>query len=338
MHAILACDLDKPAEAYEHFMRAALVDLDDTRKNAHEGIHAASAGGVWQAVVFGFGGVRMTGSGPVATPRLPEGWTRLKFKLCWQGQSYEFDLKPTTTTVTPQAPTIQGVIFDLDGVLTDTAEFHYLGWKRLADEEGISFDWQANEALRGVSRRDSLLQLLGDRVVSEAQLQEMMDRKNHYYLELIKGITPDHLLPGVQNLLNDLRAAGIKVAIGSASKNAHEVIDRLGIADYVDAIADGYSVANSKPAPDLFLHAAAQIGVDPAHCVVVEDAGSGVEAALAAGMWAVGLGPFERVGAAHVVLPDLATSPWERLLHQVTMIPRLPVAVVYSGATLQAIK
>ncbi|HEY9806691.1 MAG TPA: HAD-IA family hydrolase, partial [Candidatus Obscuribacterales bacterium] len=104
------------------------------------------------------------------------------------------------------------------------------------------------------------------------------------------------------------------------------------------AIADGYSVANSKPAPDLFLHAAAQIGVDPGHCVVVEDAGSGVEAALAAGMWAVGLGPFERVGAAHVVLPDLATSTWERLLHQVTMIPRIPVAVVYSATTLQAIK
>lgn len=338
VHAILACDLEKPAEAYEHFMRAALVDLDDTRKNAHEGIHAASAGGVWQAVVFGFGGVRMTPSGPVATPRLPEGWTRLKFKLCWQGQTYEFDLRPTTTTITHPAPAIQGVIFDLDGVLTDTAEFHYLGWKRLADEEGIPFDWQANEALRGLSRRDSLLQLLGDRTVSEAQLQEMMDCKNHYYLELIKGITPDHLLPGVRHLLDDLRAAGIKVAIGSASKNAHEVIERLGIADRVDAIADGYSVANSKPAPDLFLHAAAQIGVDPAHCVVVEDAGSGVEAALAAGMWAVGLGPFERVGAAHVVLPDLANSTWERLLHQVTMIPRIPVAALYSATAPQPIK
>lgn len=327
VHAILACDLGKTAEAYEHFMRAALVDLDDTRKNAVEGIHAASAGGIWQAVVFGFGGARLTADGPVATPRLPAGWTRLKFKMLWQGQEFAFDLRPHTTTVSSRDRSIQGVIFDLDGVLTDTAEFHYLGWKQLADEEGIPFDWQANEALRGLSRRDSLLKLLGDRTVTEAQLQEMMDRKNRYYLDLIAGITPDHLLPGVLPLLDSLKAAGIKVAIGSASKNAQEVIQRLGIADRVDSISDGYSVANSKPAPDLFLHAAAQIGIDPEHCVVVEDAGSGVEAALAAGMRAVGLGPADRVGAAHVILPNLATTTWETLRSQILAIALHPTSM-----------
>ena len=322
VHAVLACELGKPAEAYEHFMRTALVDLDDVRGNADEGIHAASAGGVWQTVIFGFGGIRFTESGPIATPHLPPGWTRLKFQLLWRGQRYEFDLQPSSipgTSMSTSVP-IQGVIFDLDGVLTDTAEYHYRGWKQLADEEGISFDYQANEALRGLSRRDSLLRLLGDRSVTEDQLQEMMNCKNRYYLELIKGITPADLLPGALNLLDELRAAGIKIAIGSASKNAPDVIKRLGIADRVDAIADVHQVARSKPAPDLFLDAAAKLNLPPAQCVVIEDASAGVEAALAAGMWAVGLGPAERIGAAHVVLPDLAGVHWIDLLGKLTHI------------------
>jgi kojibiose phosphorylase len=146
----------------------------------------------------------------------------------------------------------------------------------------------------------------------------MMERKNRYYLESIKDISPADLLPGAMELLDELRSVGIKVAIGSASKNAKEVIERLGIGDRVDAISDGYSVSRSKPAPDLFLHAAAQLGLAPEHCVVVEDAASGVEAALAAGMRAVGLGPVERVGAAHVVLPNLAGIHWADLLDKLS--------------------
>jgi len=321
IHAIQACELDKPEEAYEHLMRAALVDLEDVRGNADDGVHAASAGGVWQAVVFGFGGVRLTDDGPIATPRLPPNWTRLKFRLCWRDQWFDFDLKPQSPISNTQYPIpniqypldIRGVIFDLDGVLTDTSEFHYLGWQRLADEESIPFDRQANEALRGVSRRDSLLLLLGDRPATEDQIQEMMARKNRYYQELIQGVTPANLLPGTLALLDNLRAAGIKAAIGSASKNARTVIERLGIGDRVDAISDGDSVGRHKPAPDLFLHAASQLRLAPEQCVVVEDAASGVEATLAAGMWAVGLGPVERVGAAHVVLPSLEGVHWADL-------------------------
>ncbi len=329
IHAALASYLNQPAEAYERFMQAALVDLEDTRRNAKEGIHAASAGGVWQAIVFGFAGVRTSDNGPVANPHLPEGWTRIKFKLQWRGQWYEFDLQPnkvgevsermveSENGMVGKSPTqaldIRGVIFDLDGVLTETAEYHYRGWQRLADEEGIPFDRQANEAMRGLSRRDSLLHLLGGRPRTEEQIQELMERKNRYYLESIKDISKADLLPGAVELLDELRSAGIKVALGSASKNAKEVIERLGIADRVDTISDGYSVTRSKPAPDLFLHAAAQLGLAPEHCVVVEDAASGVEAALAAGMLAVGLGPVERVGAAHVVLPSLEGIHWTDL-------------------------
>lgn len=303
IHAILACELGRPEEAYEHFMRAALVDLEDVRGNTADGIHAASAGGLWQAVVFGFGGIRFSDDAPVVSPRLPSHWTRLQFRLQHRGQWHSYDLKPQSWN-TPFA--IRGVIFDLDGVLTDTSEFHYQGWKRLAAEEGIPFDRQANEKLRGVDRRESLMRLLDGRPATEEQIQEMMARKNLYYQEFIQSATPDNLLPGALELLQELRADGVKTAIGSASKNAREVIDRLGITDRVDAISDGYSVERHKPAPDLFLHAAAQLGLPPEQCVVVEDAASGVEAALAGGMWAVGLGPAERVGAAHVMLPSLA--------------------------------
>ena len=323
IHAILACELDKVEEAYEHFMRAALVDLEDARGNTADGIHAASAGGLWQAVVFGFGGIHLTDDGPVATPRLPPHWTRLKFRLQHRGQWYDFDLKQAARDTehaipNPESPDFRGIIFDLDGVLTDTSEFHYLGWKRLADEEGIPFDRQANEALRGVSRRDSLLLILGDRPATEKQIQEMMARKNRYYQEFIEEMTPANLLPGALELLDELRAAGINVAIGSASKNAATVIEELGIGDRADAISDGYSVERQKPAPDLFLHAAAQLGLAPEQCVVVEDAASGVEAALAGGMWAVGLGPVERVGVAHVVLPSLEGVHWADLRARLT--------------------
>jgi kojibiose phosphorylase len=336
IHAILACQLDKNSEAYEHFMRAALVDLKDVRGNASEGIHAASTGGVWQAVVFGFAGVRLTGSGPIVeTPHLPPSWTRLKFRLHWHNQCYEFDLSRAEVIMRTDNRTeelevyseglpegwneasalpIQGVIFDLDGVLTDTSEFHYQGWKQLADEEGILFDRQANEMLRGLARRDSLLQLLGERQVTEAELQEMMARKNGYYEKFIQNLTAADLLPGAKELLDELRAAGIKVAIASSSKNAHIVCQRLGIADKLDAISDGYSVERHKPAPDVFLHAARQLGLEPLQCLAVEDAASGVEAALAAGMWVVGLGPRERVGAAHIVYASLAGLRWSDLL------------------------
>ncbi|WP_066381063.1 beta-phosphoglucomutase [Anabaena sp. CA = ATCC 33047] len=344
IHAIIAADLGKLDTAYERFMQALMVDLEDSRGNTRDGIHGASAGGIWQAVVFGFGGIQFTDNGPVAHPHLPPGWSRLKFQLNWRGQWYEFDLTgdeqvveqwnraeellpnrqspiPSPQSLVPhrQSP-IQGFIFDLDGVLTDTAEYHYLAWQKLADEEDIPFSREANEALRGISRRASLMLILGEREYSEEQILEMMERKNNYYVEMIQNITPQDLLPGAEPLLDELRQAGIKIAIGSASKNAHTVIEKLGIADKIDAIADGYSVKKPKPAPDLFLYAAKQLDLEPAQCVVVEDAAAGVEAALAGGMWTIGIGPEERVGAAHIVLPNLAGVRWADLHTQLNSL------------------
>ena len=192
--------------------------------------------------------------------------------------------------------TLKAIIFDLDGVLTDTAEFHYLAWKRLADEEGLPFDRSVNEKLRGVSRRASLQIILGDREVDEPKLLEMMDRKNGYYTESLSNITPDDLLPGVPALLDMLDDAGIPYALGSASRNAPVVVERLGIADRLAAIADGSSVTRQKPAPDLFRYAAANMNVPSSQCLVVEDAKAGVEAAVSAGMSALAIGPVERFG------------------------------------------
>lgn len=335
IHAILASDLGKTVEAYDRFMQAALVDLEDTRGNAYEGIHGASCGGIWQAVVLGFGGIQFEGDTPIAHFHLPPGWTRLKFRLNWQGKWHEFDLKTETADSSKPIPELMtstpspfsAVIFDLDGVLTDTAEYHYRAWQRLADEEGLPFDREANEALRGVSRRDSLMKIVGNRSYSEDQIQDMMERKNRYYVESIEAISPADLLPGALELLEELRSLGIKTALGSASKNARPVIEKLGIADKIDAIADGYSVERPKPAPDLFLFAANLVGIEPEKCVVVEDAAAGIEAALAAGMWAVGLGPEERVGEAHVVLPSLENVHWAMLQEKLQNAPRKPQAL-----------
>ena len=185
-------------------------------------------------------------------------------------------------------PTLRAVIFDLDGVITDTAEYHYLGWKRLADEQGWPFDREKNERLRGVSRMESLDLILDGRRLPEAEKVELATRKNRYYVESLEQVTPDDLLPGARELLTACKEAGLKIAIASSSRNARTVLDRLEIAPVFDAISDGNSVERAKPAPDLFLHAADQLGVPPAACAVIEDAESGVEAALAAGMLAIG--------------------------------------------------
>jgi kojibiose phosphorylase len=264
-------------------------------------------------VIFGVAGIQFTKNGPVAKPNLPPTWKRLQFKLYWRGNWHDFDLKPKVKSMKSE---IKGFIFDLDGVLTDTAEFHYRAWQKLADEEGIPFNREANEALRGISRRDSLIKIIGELNYSESQIQEMMERKNRYYVEFIQQITPKDLLPGASDLIDELRRHGIKIAIGSGSKNARSVIEKLGIVDKLDAIADGNSVNRSKPAPDLFLYAASQLGLEPADCVVVEDAASGVEAALAGGMRTIGIGSDQRVGAAQIILPSLEGATFKNIQHK----------------------
>ena len=200
---------------------------------------------------------------------------------------------------------LEAFIFDLDGVLTDTAKFHFQAWKRLADEMEAEFNWEINHQLRGVSRRQSMEIIFKDRDLSEEEIQAGMARKNSYYQALIMRMSPSDVLPGALELLQALREQGIKIGLGSASKNARTVLNAIGLTPLMDVIGDGYSVERSKPEPDLFLFVAHELGAKPENCVVFEDAEAGIEAANHAGMYAVGIGSTERLQGADVVYPNL---------------------------------
>jgi beta-phosphoglucomutase len=211
---------------------------------------------------------------------------------------------------------INTFIFDLDGVITDTAEYHYLAWKQLADEESLEFDKELNEDLKGVSRTDSLQIILkhNNKKITEEELDDWAERKNSYYVELIKTVRPKDILPGIPEILSVLKERKINIGLGSASKNAVTVLNGLNILDYFDFIGDGNSVKNSKPAPDLFLHVAEILNVTPNNCVVVEDAEAGIEAAKKAGMTAVGIGTKEKMHQADFIYNSPADISIENLL------------------------
>lgn len=192
----------------------------------------------------------------------------------------------------------EAIIFDLDGVITDTAEYHYQSWQRMADEEGLEFNREINEKLRGVSRERSLEIILDGKKISEDEMKRLMDKKNGYYQEYLKEMDETDLLPGARELIDDSIDKGFKLAIASSSKNAKTVISALNINDFFEVIADGFSVNNPKPAPDLFLYAAEKMGLISEQCIVFEDAKAGIDAAQAANMLSVGIGPENRVGHA----------------------------------------
>ncbi len=200
----------------------------------------------------------------------------------------------------------QGAIFDLDGVLVDTAKYHYLAWKQLADELGFDFTRQQNEALKGVSRMRSLELLLGFGGMmgrfSEEEMHDMAEKKNRIYVEYVKKLRQEELLPGVKELLERMKDSGIKIALGSASKNAEMILEGLGITKYFDAIVDGTMVTKAKPDPEVFLLGAKLLGVSAEECVVFEDSTAGIQAAKRAGMGTVGIGKRKNLLEADMVL------------------------------------
>jgi beta-phosphoglucomutase len=211
---------------------------------------------------------------------------------------------------------IKAFIFDLDGVITDTAEYHYKSWQTLADEEDLFFNREINEKLRGVSRMDSLEIILDGKEVTEDIKKEWTDRKNAYYQKYLEEITKENILDDIEEKLKRIKNDGFKIAVGSSSRNARKVLKQLKIYDVFDAISDGNSVENAKPAPDLFLHTAKNLGVEPEECVVLEDAESGVEAALAANMKVVGVGPEARVGKANLVYGNVGSIDFDEILEK----------------------
>ena len=181
---------------------------------------------------------------------------------------------------------IKAVIFDLDGVIVSTDDCHYRAWKKMADEEGIYFDREINNRLRGVSRMASLEIVLekANREYSEKEKQEMAERKNNYYKELICELTPNDILTGVTEKLDELKENGIKIAIGSSSKNTPIILKQIGLDKYFDAVSDGNNITHSKPDPEVFLKAAEMLNIAPENCMIVEDADAGIEAGKRAGM------------------------------------------------------
>ena len=202
---------------------------------------------------------------------------------------------------------IKAVIFDLDGVIVSTDDCHYEAWKKMADEEGIYFDKTINNRLRGVSRMESLEIVLerAEKAYSEDEKLALAERKNGYYKEFITKLTPDDILPGAMNTLEELKANGIKVAIGSSSKNTPVILKQIGLSDYFDAVSDGNNITNSKPDPEVFLKAADMLGIPYGECMIVEDADAGIEAGKRAGMKTLSV---HGAKGADVAMEDLSES------------------------------
>lgn len=202
---------------------------------------------------------------------------------------------------------IKACLFDLDGVLVDTAKYHYIAWKELAESLGFPFTERDNERLKGVSRVASLNILLeiGGLTLADEEKTQLAERKNNRYVEYIAKMDSSEILPGALDFLKECREQGIKVALGSASKNAMTILNNTGLTPYFDAIIDGTHTSAAKPDPEVFLLGAQALEVLPEHCVVFEDAEAGIEAATRAGMFSVGIGSPETLSAANIVVPSL---------------------------------
>jgi beta-phosphoglucomutase len=202
----------------------------------------------------------------------------------------------------------KAVIFDLDGVITDTAHYHYLAWKRLAESQGVHFDHAFNENLKGIDRMGSLDLILASssRVYTPAEKLALADEKNLHYQELIATMSATDLLPGAVEALDAVRAAGLRIGLASVSKNAFTVLERLGITDKFDYVVDAATIARGKPDPEIFLKAARELSVAPVDCLGVEDAVAGVASIKSAGMYALGIGDPAVLTQADVVIPSLS--------------------------------
>nr|WP_233516803.1 beta-phosphoglucomutase [Paenibacillus curdlanolyticus] len=202
---------------------------------------------------------------------------------------------------------VKGALFDLDGVLVDTAKYHYLAWKQLAEELGFAFTEADNERLKGVSRTRSLEIVLevGGVSLSEAEKHRLAEEKNERYLQYIRNMDESELLPGAKAYLLQLKEQGVRIALGSASKNAVFILEKVGILELFDSIVDGTKVSKAKPDPEVFTLGCHELGLTPQDCVVFEDAEAGVQAAIAAGMYVVGIGSEAILGAANRVVRGL---------------------------------
>ncbi|OEG00139.1 beta-phosphoglucomutase [Vulcanibacillus modesticaldus] len=332
IHSIIAAEIGYDEKAYQYFAQTARMDLDDYNGNVKDGIHSAAMAGAWMSIVYGFAGLRDFDGKLKFNPIIPDGWKGYRFKVTFKARLIELNItkeeviykllegEPITIYHLNQAltleldkevkvnltPKLEAVIFDLDGVITDTAEYHFLAWKKLADKIGVPFDREFNEKLKGIGRLESLELILnqGNKKLTEQEKLELAKEKNEYYLELIQGITPANLLPGILPLLKELKENGIKIALASASKNAKTVIDKLQIKEYFDYVVDAAKIKKGKPDPEIFMTAAEELNLPYQNCIGIEDAEAGILAIKAAKMMAIGVGKTDSMKEADLIVKD----------------------------------
>jgi alpha,alpha-trehalose phosphorylase len=332
IQSIMASASFQPLKAWAYFKKTVRMDLDDVHGNSVDGIHTASMAGSWMALVYGFAGFRDWKGTFSFNPLLPDSWKGVTFclrlgssvvkvhitkeeasytladglSLSLIHRTMPFVLTARETKCFSLTPSLQGVLFDLDGVIVDTAKLHFQAWKEVSDKYGLAFDEEVNLRLLGVSREVSLAIILEHNGVlwPQDKKKQVLQEKNEAYVASLDTLSAKDIYPGVRELLVDLKKHSVKTALASASKNAETVCSKLGILDLFDAIADVRKVQKSKPEPDIFLAASEQIGVWYTNCIGVEDAQAGIAAIKKAGMKAVGIGTKEDLPEADVVLSD----------------------------------
>lgn len=335
IYAIMAARLGDIESAKRYFSKCVGTDTDDLHGNTRDGLHLANIGGVHRVMIAGFGGTRVTDDGLSLFPILPDNIPSAGFALFWRGSRLRISVSgdecrirvsdgPEQTltvygrtvtagraTITVHRP-ILSVIFDLDGVITETSCFHYLAWKKLADNLGIPFDEKRNECFKGVSRADCLRMLLewGGVAADENTFNELLNRKNELYLEYLDQLRPGETLPGIAESLALLREKKIPAALFSVSKNTDRILEKLGLTDAFDAVVTGNDISFSKPHFEGYLTAAERLGIDHRLCVMVEDSAAGIAGAKAISMKTLAIMPENTAQADYCVsaaagLPDM---------------------------------
>ena len=339
--SIMAAKTGDGEKALDYFNKTVRMDIDDVNGNSRDGIHTACMAGSWMSVVYGFAGFEDYGGEYSFDPKLPRGWKDLEFNLSLKGcvlgvkitadnaaytlksgSALEFyhrnekvSLKAGEAKSFSLKKQLKAVLFDLDGVLTNTAPLHYKAWKEMADREGLRFDLEMNKKLLGISREESLEVILKENGVewSDEKKKATCTEKNERYKELLETLSEADILSGIKEFIAELKAHGVKVSLASSSKNAPAILEKLGLAESFDAMADAASIQKAKPEPDLFLQAAENAGVWYSDCVAVEDAQSGIDAIKKGGITAVGIGKAAELTGADLVLGSTAELKYEKI-------------------------
>ncbi len=342
IHSIISAEIGDLKGAYSYFDRTVRMDLDDINRNVKDGLHTAAMAGSWLSIVNGFGGMRLCGGMLSFNPTLPAQWDSYRFKLTsgghlldiyvddkvviytlLAGEVIEILHKGSLVQLTAKKPVslsnvkqLEAVIFELDGIITDSGEHHYLAWKALADELAISFDREKHERLKGLSRMESLEVILEGSGLNLPQPVKGMlcNKKNEKYKQLIQQMTPDDLYPGIQSLLTDLQERRVPVGLASVNENAMLILERLKIGSWFQAVADPINVRMGKPDPEIYLQVAEMLGISPDRCVGIEDSENGIAAIKAAGMRSVGAGIASMRDSADLWFPSTAELNMENLL------------------------